>query len=125
MKQLQSNKEKLLNRLNELYNSLNYNDWDGYGSYPIEKESYTNAYNIIQNSEDEVLKFWIIFPSPNGTILFEFACDEIAGISVGNTGFSYAAMKDIENVMMGEYQFDLNKAIVILKEITQFLGYLF
>ena len=124
MKQLQSNKEKLLNRLDELYNSLNYNNWDGYGSYPIEKESYTNAYNIIQNSEDEVLEFWIIFPSPNGTILFEFKRDEIASVSVGNTGFSYAAMKELDNVIWGDYQYDLNKAVITLKEIVQFLGYI-
>lgn len=123
MTQFSSNKEYLLNRLDKLYNELNYIGWDGYGSYPLEKNSYENTKSVLNITDKDILKYWNLFPSPNGTFSLECKPDEIAGMSIGNTGFSWAAIDKNNNVMSGDYQFNAEHASNVLIELTHFIGY--
>lgn len=119
-----NHKDYLINRLHEFFNTLNYDNWDGYGAYPIEQKSYENALNVLNETPLSVLTHWNIFPVPNGTISLEFKHDEIAGVSIGNEDFSYAAIKsNMADKLLGEYSFNINNVIQSLTNINKFLGY--
>lgn len=118
-------REYMLARLDRFINELNKENWDGYGAYPLERNSYDNAVQIIENTPEEVLKLWHIFPSPNGTISFEFKAREIAAMSVGNSDFSFVARRKTDHkVVRAKCEFDLHKATDALVVMCKHLGYL-
>lgn len=121
---LHKERDYMLSRLDDFIKKLNTVGWDGYGAYPIQKLSYKNAVRIVKETPEEVLRLWNVFPSPNGTISFEFKAREVAAMSVGDNGFSYAAMKENEDPIMDEMDFDVNKASQALKKMSQLLGYI-
>lgn len=117
-----SYKEQMLKRLNNLYAELQYGNWDGYGSVPIETGSYINTKELIKLMTGTQLSHWHLFPSPNGTFMLSAASDDVASISIGNDEFSFAAMKDgIE--LMGQEKFDAQRATSIIRNIHSLLRY--
>lgn len=116
-------KEQLLNKLCDFYESLSREGWDGYNASPIEKASYFNARKVVMSTPEEILKFWNVFPSPNGTISFEFKEKRIAAMSVGNTDFSYVAIDDSGDSLSAEREFDEYEAANALIAMSNLFGY--
>lgn len=118
-------KDHMLRRLSQFLVDLNSQNWNEYGACPIEREAYENAVLIINHTPEEVLKLWHVFPSPNGTISFEFRNREIAAMSVGNSDFSYVARrKQDRKAVKGKKSFDYNDAVEALRVMSIHLGYL-
>lgn len=118
-----SEKEKMLNKLSNYFLSLSKNGWDGYCAVPIERASYLNARKVVMGTPDDILKLWNIFPSPNGTISFEFKDKQIAAMSIGNEDFSYVAIGNSGKTLMDEHTFNENIAIDALIAISKLFGY--
>lgn len=118
-----SEKEKMLGKLSNFFCNLNQEGWDGYNAFPIERDSYLNARKIVMGTPDSILQLWNIFPSPNGTISFEFKEREIAAMSVGNKDFSYVAMKESGDSIMEQREFNMDKAVEALIAMSNLLGY--
>ncbi len=73
------------------FKSLN-NNWDGYGAYPLEVKSASNAIlflDLIGN--DRISKIEDIFPNPHGTISFVWSneIEETISLEIGNKTMSY------------------------------------
>lgn len=118
-------RDHMLARLSEFLNQLNTENWDEYGAHPIERRSYDNAVLIVNNTPEEVLVLWHVFPSPNGTISFEFKEREIAAMSVGNTDFSYVARRRKDRkAVKGKMAFDWKAASEALSIMSKHLEYL-
>ncbi len=115
-------RDKILFELERLFTELSTHGWDGYGAYPIQQAAYLNAVSLVMNTPDKILKLWNVFPAPNGTITFEFKAREVAAMSVGNAGFSFAAMKDGEDPIMDEMEFDISKASEALIRMSNLFG---
>lgn len=118
-----SEKEKMLGKLSDYFCKLNKEGWDGYNAFPIEQTSCNNARKVVMATPDAVLGQWNVFPSPNGTISFEFKEQKIAAMSVGNDEFSYVAMKDTGESLIGRFAFDAIKAAEALVTMSNLFGY--
>lgn len=118
-----SEKEKMLGKLSDFFCQLNKEGWDGYNAFPIEQTSCNNARKVVMTTPDAVLGRWNVFPSPNGTVSFEFKEREIAAMSVGNDEFSYVAMKDTGESLVGRFAFDAVKAAEALVAMSNLFGY--
>lgn len=118
-----SEKEKMLGKLSNFLCKLNKEGWDGYNAFPIERDSYLNARKIVMDTPDSILRLWNVFPSPNGTISFEFKEREIAAMSVGNKDFSYVAMKESGDSIMEQREFNIDKAVEALIAMSNLFGY--
>jgi len=86
-------KERLISRLSEFKSNLK-SGWNGGTELPMEEMSISNALAAVDATSSEELADWTVFPSPNGTILFSPTDDLVAGISIGNSEFSYAALNN-------------------------------
>lgn len=110
-------KNKFLARLNYFYQELK-DGWDGPNSYAIEEKTYKNVQQLINECDEEILNYFILFPAPNGTLCLDFKRKEICCMNIGNEGFSYVALnEDIE--INGEKSFQINEALNALKEMCQ------
>lgn len=118
-----SEKEKMLDKLSYFFLSLSKKGWDGYGAVPIERASYHNARKVVMGTPDNILKLWNVFPSPNGTISFEFKAKQIAAMSIGNEDFSYVAISESGDALMNELTFKDNIAIDALVAMSRLFGY--
>lgn len=116
-------KERMLDKLSYLFLSLSKNGWDGYGAVPIERASYYNARKVVMGTPDNILKLWNVFPSPNGTISFEFKDKQIAAMSIGNEDFSYVAISESGDTLMDELAFKDNMAVDALVAMSKLFGY--
>lgn len=74
------------------------------GDYPLEEQSYKNALAVIECTPEDVLDKWNVFPSLNGTVSFEYKAKEIIAVSVGNTHFSFVAVRG-DKVISGKRVF--------------------
>jgi|GEM_PF-1978067 len=113
---------KLLKKLNALKSSLQYN-WNGEYDSPIEESSFTNAKIAISATPGAMLKQWRLFPNPNGTLLLSPKDKSIAGISIGNDEFSYAAYVSDDNQISGKEPFSIDAFKSALNQIHRILGY--
>jgi hypothetical protein len=118
-----SEKENMLGKLSNFFCKLNKEGWDGCNTFPIERDSYLNARKIVINTPDSILRLWNVFPSPNGTISFEFKERKIATMSVGNKDFSYVAMKESGDCIMEHRDFNIDKAVDALIVMSNLFGY--
>lgn len=66
-----SNKEKIAERLNLFYDTLNHYDWDGYGGEPIGFEIIERAREINHLLHLNFDAKWLVAPAGNGSIIFE------------------------------------------------------
>ncbi len=117
-----SHKERMLKRLESLYADLQYENWDGYGAVPLERQAYENVKRIIESLSGSELKYWNLFPSPNGTLLLSAKNGDVASLSIGNNDFSYAALND-ESEIMGKESFDAMRVVKVIENIHLLLDY--
>lgn len=117
--EIQSN---LLQRLNILKSSLK-SDWNGELDYPIEEKAYNNARTAILTTPSAMLKYWRLFPNPNGTLLLSPKNKSIAGISIGNEEFSYAAFVSEDKQISGKEPFNDKAFRAALVQIHRILEY--
>lgn len=115
-------RDTIIAELKKLFSDLSSYNWDGYGAHPIQEAAYLNAVAIVRNTPENILKLWNVFPAPNGTISFEFKAREVAALSVGVDGFSFAAMKDDKEPIMDEMAFDAVKASKALVRMSNLFG---
>lgn len=99
-------KERLTSRLKEFSSELKYG-WNGGAELPMEDMSVSNALAAIDATASEDLARWTVFPSSNGTILFSPTDDFVAGISIGNSEFSYAAIGNNGQEIKGKDKFSV------------------
>lgn len=113
-------KSNMLKRLGQLYADLSTQGWDGYDAHPMEAESYRNMKSLLSQLTGSQLRSWNLFPSPNGTFLLSAKGKRIASVSVGNNGFSYAAMMK-SSKMTGMEPFNPARAAKAVDNILSFL----
>lgn len=113
---------KLLQKLETLKDSLHEN-WNGEEDYPIEEKAYRNTKDAIKATPGVMLKHWRLFPNPNGTLLLSPKNKAIAGISIGNDEFSYAAFVSDDKQISGKEPFSEQAFKSALKQIHRILGY--
>ena len=113
---------KMLRRLDVLKDSLGDN-WNGEGDIPIEEKAYNNAKTAILATPGAMLKHWRLFPNPNGTLLLSPKNKSIAGISIGNEDFSYAALASDDKQISGKEPFSEQAFKSALNQIHRILGY--
>lgn len=112
----------LVHKLELLKESLKDN-WDMEGGTPIEERVYDNAKAAILATPGFILKSWRLFPSPNGTLLFSPKSKAIAGISIGNEMFSYAAFVSDDKQISGVEPFDEQTFRFAMEQIHRILEY--
>lgn len=113
----------MLGRLEEFRKNLSKSGWDGYSAVPIIEECIARAKEIILKTDSEILNHWNIFPSPRGTVSFEFKYKEIGAVSIGIEDFSFAARNKSGEKLKGKYLYSEKDPIGVLNEITRSLGY--
>lgn len=113
---------KLLQKLETLKETLSEN-WNGEDDCPIEEKAYNNTKIAIKSTPSVMLKHWRLFPNPNGTLLFSPKNKSIAGISIGNDEFSYAAFVSDDKQISGKEPFTEQAFKSALKQIHRILGY--
>lgn len=113
---------RLLQKLENLKSSLN-NNWNGENDLPIEDKAYYNTKTLLLATPGNLLKYWRLFPNPNGTLLLSPKDSSIAGISIGNEEFSYAAFVSDDKQISGKEPFDVLSFNDALKQIHRILGY--
>ena len=114
-------KERLISRLSEFKSNLKYG-WNGGTELPMEEMSISNALAAIDATASEELVKWTVFPSPNGTILFSPTDDFVAGISIGNNEFSYAALGNKGQEIKGKEIFSVKSfklAISLINSLNE------
>lgn len=117
-------KNEYIKKLFSLLVTLNRDGWDGYNATPIELKSYQNACKMVMEADDNILNLWNIFPSPNGTISFEYKERKIAALSVGNNNFSYIAIPESSKPYIGKKEFKATKAAKALLDMSKLFGYI-
>lgn len=100
-------KERLISRLMHFKNEFK-KGWNGNAELPMEEQSVSNALAAVEATSAEEFAKWTVFPSPNGTILFSPTDNLIAGISVGNDEFSYAAIGNRGQEIKGNEGFSVS-----------------
>jgi hypothetical protein len=113
---------KLLRKLATLKESLREN-WNGEDDSPIEEKAYNNTKIAITATPGIMLKRWRLFPNPNGTLLLSPKDKSVAGISIGNDEFSYAAFVSDDKQISGREPFSEQSFKSALKQIHRILGY--
>lgn len=113
---------KLLQKLETLKETLSEN-WNGEDDCPIEEKAYNNTKAAIKSTPSVMLRHWRLFPNPNGTLLFSPKNKSIAGISIGNDEFSYAAFVSDDKQISGKEPFTEQAFKSALKQIHRILGY--
>jgi len=112
----------LLQKLEFLKNTLKDN-WNREGDSPIEECAYNNTRAAIKYTPSIMLKHWRLFPNPNGTLLLSPKGTSIAGISIGNEEFSYAAFVSDDKQISGKEPFNEQAFKYALMQIHRILGY--
>lgn len=110
-------KERLISRLMQFKNELK-KGWNGNAELPMEEQSVSNALAAVEATSAEEFAKWTVFPSTNGTILFSPTDNLIAGISVGNDEFSYAAIGNRGQEIKGKEGFSVSSFKLALRLIN-------
>lgn len=110
-------KERLISRLLQFKNELKQG-WNGNAELPMEEKSIFNALEAVETTSAEEFAKWTVFPSPNGTILFSPTDDLIAGISIGNDEFSYAALGNRGQEIKGKKDFSVKSFKLAIRLIN-------
>lgn len=112
-------KERIVSRI------LNFKDelkegWNGNAELPMEALSVENALAAVNATPSEEFEKWTVFPSSNGTILFSPIDNFIAGISIGNDEFSYAAIGLAGQEIKGKESFSVKSFKLAISLINSF-----
>lgn len=114
-------KERLISRLSEFKSNLK-SGWNGGTELPMEEMSISNALAAVDATSSEELAKWTVFPSPNGTILFSPTDDLVAGISIGNREFSYAALDNKGQDIKDQKTFSVESFKLAISKINLLRG---
>ena len=109
-----NNISKAYRRLNDL--SKLTEGWDGHGAYRVVPEVVENVKAIIDLSEDDRWADWLIFPSPQGSLMLQSKRNR-ASISVGADEFSYYALVDGKRMSGDHIVFDASLVGFIMRRI--------
>ena len=112
----------LLQKLERLKDTLRDN-WNGEGDFPLEERAYNNAKSAIKFAPSILLEHWRLFPNPNGTLLFSPKGKSVAGISIGNKDFSYAAFVSDSKQISGKEPFSEQAFTDALMQIHRILRF--
>lgn len=110
-------KDNLISRLLQFKNELKLG-WNGNAELPMEERAVSNAIKAIEATSSGEFTKWTVFPSPNGTILFSPIDDFIAGISIGNDEFSYAAIGNHGQEIKGKEAFSVKSFKLVISLIN-------
>ncbi len=109
-----NNISKAYRRLNDL--SKLTEGWDGHGAYRVVPEVVENVKAIIDLSEDDRWADWLIFPSPQGSLMLQSKRNR-ASISVGADEFSYYALVDGKRMSGDHIVFDASLVEFLMRRI--------
>lgn len=109
-----NNISKAYRRLNDL--SKLAEGWDGHEAYSIVPDAVNNVRNVIDLSDDEDWANWLIFPSPQGSLMLQSKRNR-ASISVGADEFSYYALVDGKRMSGDHIVFDASLVGFIMRRI--------
>jgi len=112
-------KERLISRILKFKDELQ-DGWNGNAELPIEALSVENALAAVNATPSEEFEKWTVFPSSNGTILFSPIDNFIAGISIGNDEFSYAAIGLAGQEIKGKESFSVKSFKLAIRLINSF-----
>ena len=90
--------------------------WDGDNALPLNHLVVKNFKNILQESSDNDLQGWTIFPSANGTLLLQNK-NRKSGINIGTNGFSYYIIQNDEVKGENNLAFSPKAVLEIMKQI--------
>lgn len=112
-------KERLISRILKFKDELK-EGWNGGEGLPMEEQSVANALAAVNATTSEEFAKWTVFPSSNGTILFSPLDSFIAGISIGNDEFSYAAIGSVGQEIKGKEPFSVKSFKLAISLINSF-----
>lgn len=115
-------KTELLKKLDTLKESLELG-WNGEADLPIEEKSYLNTRQALMATPPSMLKYWTLYPNTNGTLLLSPKDESVAGISIGNDDFSYAAYVSDDQQTSGKELFSEESFTAALRQLHRILGY--
>lgn len=107
---------KLLEKLSD-YQEYEY-DWDGDGALPLNAQAVKNFKAILKQCDDDSLANWSIFPSANGTLLFQYNKKK-SGINIGKGDFSYYEIADGNVKGENSLPFSPEKVVECMKKISK------
>ena len=90
--------------------------WDGDNALPLNHSVVKNFKSILQESSDNDLQDWTIFPSANGTLLLQNKKRK-SGINIGAQGFSYYTIQNGETQGENNLAFSPDAVLEIMKQI--------
>lgn len=90
--------------------------WDGDNALPLNHSVVKNFKSILQESSDNDLQDWTIFPSANGTLLLQNKKRK-SGINIGAQGFSYYTIQNGEAQGENNLAFSPDAVLEIMKQI--------
>lgn len=112
-------KERIISRILKFKDELK-EGWNGNAELPMEALSVENALAAVNATPSEEFEKWTVFPSANGTMLFSPIDDFIAGISIGNDEFSYAAIGLEGQEIKGKETFSVKSFKLAISLINSF-----
>lgn len=116
-------KQEAYKKIDE-FAKLDYDGWDGYGAFAIEKESLDILKDIIDNVSDNALDDWIIFPGKYGGISFERKNKELSVIQYTDNKVTFVIADEVDNkpfmVDCGTKEYALKFFIEILNRINDY-----
>ena len=107
---------KLLEKLSD-YQEYEY-DWDGDGALPLNSQTVKNFKAVLKQCDDDNLANWSIFPSANGTLLFQYN-NKKSGINIGKSDFSYYEIADGNVKGENSLPFSPEKVVECMKKISK------
>lgn len=119
-KESNTTRQDMLFRLEEL--KAQPENWDGYGAVPLEAASYQNMLSAINNTPQDALTHWNLFPDTNGTLLLTTDSEKLASISIGNEYFSYVAIVDENHKIQGQEPFSPAAFAIAISRINKLLS---
>lgn len=98
--------------------SLNYDDWDGYGALPIDKKAIENLKALFRIIVNWDFKSWQIFPDVQGGIYLNYKLEyPNACIIIGPDEFTYVIETDTSVLRGGTNKFNSQEIFDIMNDI--------
>lgn len=90
--------------------------WDGEHALPLNHLVVKNFKSLLQESTDNDLYGWTIFPAANGTLLLQNK-ERKSGVNIGSKGFSYYSIQNGEVKGENNLAFTPQAVLDIMKQI--------
>lgn len=119
---LKTFKLELLKRIEHLFKTLDYENWDNYGASPITIFAKQKAIETVRNTEAQIIKHWDVFPARSGSLSFEFKYGKIGALSLNQETFTFAGKNSKGEVIKGKHSYSDMAPSEALKLITELLS---